>query len=196
MNTQQKFRRLQTSTRILWVRENEDGSLFITDDFEKSLWNAGLLINQLGGIDKVKNRLQGEELTKEEAEAYMQERHAYNVEMRKNQAKRQAEKEIEKAKQRKADYEALLERSVNGVIETTYENIGIVLRYLNTINWGGWDLPKMTIGYSCNQYDCDGKTATTMKLDKAIKLYEDEDETESMFQVGAPFGHLTKYRRS
>lgn len=196
MNTQQKFRRLQTSTRILWVKENEDGTLFITDDFEKSLWNAGLLINQLGGIDKVKNRLQGEELTKEEAEAYMRERHAYNIEMRKNQAKRQAEKEIEKAKQRKADYEALLERSENGVIETTYENIGIVLRYLNTINWGGWDLPKMTIGYSCNQYDCDGKTATTMKLDKAIKLYEDEDETESMFQVGAPFGHLTKHRRS
>jgi hypothetical protein len=194
MNTQQKFRRLQTSTRILWVKENEDGSLFITDDFEKSLWNAGLLINQLGGIDKVKNRLQGEGLTKEEAEAYMQQRHAYNVEMRKNQSKRQAEKEIEKAKQIKADYEALLKRSENGVIETTYENIGIVLRYLNTINWGGWDLPKMTINYSCNQYDCDGKTATTMKLDQAIKLYE--DETESMFQVGAPFGYLTKYRRS
>ena len=67
METQQKYRRLQTSTRILWVKENEDGSLFITDDFEKSILDAGLLINQLGGIDKVKNRLQGEELTKEEA---------------------------------------------------------------------------------------------------------------------------------
>ena len=80
-----------------------------------------MLINQLGGIDKVKNRLQGEELTKE--------------------------------------------------------------------------LPKMTIGYICNQYDCDGKIATTMKLDESIKLYEDENETCSMFQVGAPVGHLTKYRR-
>ena len=38
METQQKYRRLQTSTRILWVKENEDGSLFITDDFEKSIW--------------------------------------------------------------------------------------------------------------------------------------------------------------
>ena len=82
METQQKYRRLQTSTRILWVKENEDGSLFITDDFEKSIWNAGLLINQLGGIDKVKNRLQGEELTKEEAKTYIQERRAYIAEMR------------------------------------------------------------------------------------------------------------------
>ena len=195
METQQKYRRLQTSTRILWVKENEDGSLFITDDFEKSIWNAGLLINQLGGIDKVKNRLQGEELTKEEAKTYIQERRAYIAEMKKNQAKRQVEKEIEIAKQRKANYESLLERSENGIIETTYENIGIVLRYLNTINWGGWELPKMTIGYICNQYDCEGKIATTMKLDESIKLYEDENETVSMFQVGAPFGHLTKYRR-
>ena len=73
METQQKYRRLQTSTRILWVKENEDGSLFITDDFEKSILDAGLLINQLGGIDKVKNRLQGEELTKEEAKTYIME---------------------------------------------------------------------------------------------------------------------------
>lgn len=198
-NQETKFRRLQTSTRILWVKENEDGALFITDDFEKSVWDAGLLINQLGGVEKVKERIlrvQPDAMTKEECIAFLRERNVYNVEMRKNQAKRQAEKEIERAKQRKADYEALLERSENGVIETTYENIGIVLRYLNTINWGGWDLPKMTIGYSCNQYDCDGEIATTMKLDQAIKLYEDEDETESMFQVGAPFGHLTKYRRA
>ena len=91
----------------MWVKENEDGSLFITDDFEKN----------------------------------------------------------------------------------------IVLRYLNTINWGGWELPKMTIGYICNQYDCEGKIATTMKLDESIKLYEDDNETGYMFQVGAPVGHLTKYRR-
>lgn len=97
------------------------------------------------------------------------------------------------SRKRKADYETLLARSENGVIETTYENIGIVLRYLNTQNWGGWKLPKMTIGYACHQYDCDGKIATTMKLDEAIEVYD--GEKESMFQTGAPHGHLQKYCR-
>lgn len=198
-NQERKYRRLHTSTRIIWVSINEDdNTLFLTQDFEKSIDNAGWLINQLGGVDEVKERIfrvQPDAMSKEECRVFIFERDEYLKNLKKNQTKRQAEKEVERAKQRKADYEALLERSENSVIETTYENIGIVLRYLNTINWGGWDLPKMTIGYSCNQYDCEGKTATTMKLDKSIKLYEDENETWSMFQVGAPFGHLTKYIR-
>lgn len=49
----------------------------------------------------------------------------------------------------------------------------------------------MTIGYSCHQYNCDGKTATTIKLDRPIMVY---DEPGTMFEVGAPIGYLTKYR--
>lgn len=77
-------------------------------------------------------------------------------------------------------------------VETTVENIRTLLRYLNDINWGVWQLPSMTIGYSCHQYDCDGKTATTIKLDRPIE-YRGEKVTR--FQYGAPRGHLCDYCR-
>lgn len=77
-------------------------------------------------------------------------------------------------------------------VETTVENIRTLLRYLNDINWGVWQLPSMTIGYSCHQYDCDGKTATTIKLDRPIE-YRGEKVTK--FQYGAPSGHLRDYCR-
>lgn len=92
--------------------------------------------------------------------------------------------------QRIQSYEALKEQACP--IPTTYENIGIVLRYLNTSNCGGWKLPAMTIGYSCNQYDCDGKQASTMTLDNPIEI---DGEMVDKFVVGAPLGHLTKYHR-
>lgn len=72
------------------------------------------------------------------------------------------------------------------VIESTLENIKLVLMVLNSQNWGSWKLPKMTIGYSANQFDCDGKTATTIKLDKPV-------EGNTMYSYNAPRGHLTKY---
>ena len=50
------------------------------------------------------------------------------------------------------------------VIPATVENIKIVLTHLNEQNWGAWDLPRLSIGYSAHQYDCDGKIASTIKL--------------------------------
>ena len=99
--------------------------------------------------------------------------------------KREAEREA----RTKAEYERLFSGEVT---ETNEETVGALLRYLNTMNWGGWNLPRMTIGYACHQYDCDGKIATTIKLDKPIVV---NDEPGTMFQVGAPHGHLMKYRR-
>jgi hypothetical protein len=72
------------------------------------------------------------------------------------------------------------------VIPATLANIKIVLTQLNFQNWGAWNLPKMTIGYSANQFDCDGLTASTMKFDNAI-------EGETMFKVGGKRGYLSKY---
>ena len=54
------------------------------------------------------------------------------------------------------------------------------------MNWGVWKLPAMTIGYSCNQYDCDGKSAVTIKLDEPVNGY-------TKLSYGAPRGHLTAY---
>lgn len=188
------MKRLETKKSRYWVIENEDGTLLITHDKRNSIDNAGLFILQMGGVETIKARLQGEDLTLEQAEAWEAE-HARQCAIAAQQAKERAkQKETEKYEKAKHNYEALLATSQDGVIPTTYENIGIVLRYLNTLNWGAWELPKMSIGYSCHQYDCDGRTASTMKLDKAIEIYE--GEKESMFQVGAPHGHLTRYRRA
>ena len=80
----------------------------------------------------------------------------------------------------------------NGTVEATPQNISILLSYLNTKNCGTWVLPKMSIGYQCNQYDCDGRQATTIKLDTPIPY---NGEMVSQFQTGAPRGHLNKYHR-
>lgn len=188
------MKRLETKKSRYWVIENEDGTLLITKNKKNSIDNAGLFILQMGGVETIKARLQGEDLSLDQAEAWEAE-HARQCAIAAQQAKERAkQKEIEQVERAKRNYEALLASCIDGIIPTTYENIGIVLRYLNTVNWGVWELPKMTIGYSCHQYDCDGRTASTMKLDKAIEIYE--GEKESMFQVGAPHGHLTKYRRA
>lgn len=79
-----------------------------------------------------------------------------------------------------------------GVLESNFANIYLLLEYLNTQNWGGWELPKMTIGYSCAQYDCDGKQATTIKLDEPIEY---DGKFLSKFEVGAPHRHLMKYQK-
>lgn len=58
--------------------------------------------------------------------------------------------------------------------------------------WGVWNLPKMTVGYVCHQYDCDGKTATTIKLDTPVMFFE---KPETMFVYGNPRGHLENYTK-
>lgn len=86
-------------------------------------------------------------------------------------------------------YNNLLEAS-SGVIETTPGNLAIVMRYLNTQDLASWNLPRMSIGYSANKYDCDGKAAVTIKLDEPMP-----GDDETMFELGAPDGHLSEYRR-
>lgn len=57
----------------------------------------------------------------------------------------------------------------DGVIAASYENVSLLLRWLNAQNWGLWQLPTLSIGYSCNQYATErGGTATTIKLDTPI----------------------------
>lgn len=82
-----------------------------------------------------------------------------------------------------------------GPIPATVDNILLVLKKLNSENWGGWILPKLTIGYRANQYNCDGVTATTIELLKPISDDEWNIENETKFEYGAPNGHLAKYRR-
>lgn len=85
--------------------------------------------------------------------------------------------------------EMVTEAYKNGtVIEATTDNIKSLLRYLNSMNWGTWQLPKMSVGYSCNQYGSDGKTATTIILDEPVA-------GNTRYVFGAPVGHLNGYTR-
>lgn len=155
--------------------------------------NAGALITSVGGIEKFLSLCVDEKHYKETTDFYAyQQTDEYKAaeRARKESAiKAKTEREIRVAKEREEAYNTLIQ---NGTIETNFENIATVLKYLNTKNWGGWSLPEMTIGYSCNQYDCDGKIATTMKLDTPINV---DDKMINKFVFGAPVGHLTKYKR-
>jgi hypothetical protein len=182
---------LKTKRFIYRVEENSDDTLSIYREYcyIGGIWkkdvgkieNAGGMISGMGGIGAVL-----------EACSEVSDIEEYVAQL--NEAKA-AEKEaaLQQRAEREARYKADYERVFAGdITESNAETVGVLLRYLNTQNWGGWELPKMTIGYSCHQYDCDGKQATTIKLDSPIIV---DDEPGTMFQVGAPHGHLMKYRR-
>jgi hypothetical protein len=99
----------------------------------------------------------------------------------------------EQAKQRlEADFRSLENEIKEGkVFDANIENIRRILLYLNSMNWGMWQLPKMSISYSAHQYDCDGQQATTITLDKPIDYF---GEKVTKFKVGGGRLHLTKYR--
>lgn len=194
---------LKTNTNTYLVEQNADGSLTITYDGVNRINNAGMFINQMGGIPGVLARCEERDYTLEDFKDSCMEQNRLKKELHERRHQEALEREAKWNAERVAKYEALVAQYEGQAIPTTYENIGIILRYLNTKNCGGWELPKMTIGYSCNQYDCDGKTASTMKLDEPIDIRDDEEKAEegslpemvSMFQVGAPHGHLNKYHR-
>jgi len=108
-------------------------------------------------------------------------------------AHQEKKKQNEQAKQSlEADFRVLENEIKEGkVFNANLENIRRILLYLNSMNWGVWQLPKMTCGYSAHQYDCDGHQASTITLDKPIDYY---GEKVSKFKVGGGRLHLTKYK--
>ena len=152
---------------------------------DETFADAGMFIKQVGGV----GRLLSECIEVNDLDAYVAE---LNESARKEHEKNHQlamEREERLTKEAEEEYHRIF---AGDVTETNEETVHALLRYLNTQNWGVWELPKMTIGYACWQYDCDGKTATAIKLDSPIMV---NDEPGTMFQVGAPHGHLTKYRK-
>ncbi len=78
-------------------------------------------------------------------------------------------------------------------VPATIENITAILHYYKMQGSVGELLP-MTIGYSCNGYDCDGTYAVAIKLDRPI-VYNEDGDMSNRFVCGAPRGHLVKYQR-
>lgn len=90
------------------------------------------------------------------------------------------------------EFNALLEKYKGRKIDCTPENLLIVMQYLNSQNWGSWDLPPMSQGYNASQYNCGrGEIATTIVLDEGVRDYT--GKTVKKLQYGAPRGYLTKY---
>lgn len=175
---------LKTNTTTYEVRQNEDGTLTILWQ-KRPIQRAGELIRNLGGIDAVLARCQ--EYTEEE----------WQSELDSKKAARKAKEEVQKRREEarhlkcKEDYDAVF--GGGDVVEATYENVCILLRYLHGINHGLWrNLPKMTIEYRCGQYDCDFVTATAINLDKPIDV---DGEMISKFCIGGKNGYMSGYTK-
>lgn len=100
-----------------------------------------------------------------------------------NRRKLDLQKAILKDQQTKLKIDELLSLPE---IPLTVENLNLLMIHLNSQNWGGWDLPKMSVSYTANQYDCDGTIATTVELDQPLN-------GKTKFSINAPFNYLNKY---
>ena len=185
----------QTKRVIYRIETNEDGTLAIYREFYSTKnmdrWerdgrpykNAGMMIAQAGGIEALLAACEEVEDIDGMIATLNSEKKAIRERANRERA-RQAQETADRAKN---DYKKVF---AGEVTETNIETIGVLLRYLNTINWGVWELPRMTVAYKCAQYDCEGRTATTIKLDSPI-LYE--GKMTNMFVYGNPRGYLDKY---
>ena len=175
--------KLRTNSRDLDVVVINDGTITITCE-GKPINNPGQFILQMGGIDAVLARCK--EYTAAEWQAELEREQSAKL-AAKVAARQRCEQLI---KEHELAYHEVF--GVGDVVETTPKTIYILLSYLNDISWGSWVLPKMSIGYRCIQFDCDGKQATTITLDKAIDY---DGRPTRCFEVGAPIRHLMKYQK-
>jgi hypothetical protein len=167
----------------------EDGGLYVNCyNLDGSLnRNVGAVIGSLGGVAAFLEKTISKDEFEKRLSAWYEENSPERV---KERIMREAKRRVIVNATCRTEYYELLEKGLP--IETNYVNIGVVLRWLNTMNWGAWELPLMSIGYKCNQYDCDGKQASTMVIDEPIEVC---GEMVDRFVVGAPRGHLSKYYR-
>ena len=125
-------------------------------------------------------------------EKFIKEGYAQFCEFSKNTHRDKKNEDEKERKALEADFKTLEDEIKGGkVFEANVENIRRILLYLNSMNWGMWRLPKMSIGYSAHQYDCDGRQASTITLDIPIDYY---GEKVAKFKVGGGRLHLTKYK--
>ena len=180
-----------TNTSIYRIEKREDGELDMYREYSRKSrhgqWvkdgskyaDVGMFVKQRGG----KDIFLSECADCDDLEDFVTKQNKENEEFS-NTRKAIAE---EIAKKQEEEYALAF---ANEVTECNKENIYLLLRHLNKINWGVWNLPKMSIGYSCNQYNCNGVTATTIILDKPIDY---GDEMIDKFVYGAPHGYLSNY---
>lgn len=186
----------RTKRVIYRVEQNENGTLEIYREYfslkNMDCWqydgrkfnNAGSLIISAGGIDNLLRQCEDVE----DIEGMIARLNIEKAEIRRRATEERNRQMADRNSIVAADYHRLFDGK--DVVESKAETVYALLRYLSTKNWGTWNLPKMTIGYHCNQYDCDGKTAVTIILNSPIMV---GGRMGDRFQYGAPRGHLIKY---
>ncbi len=170
---------LKNSNRIIEVRRNQDGTLFLTANGKTPILNAGQVIKCLGGIDGVLAKCN--DVNVDSINDFLG--------LKKD---RQQELFIQNKKVIISDYNNLL--SQYEVIPITLDNLRIILRYLRVVNHGLWNLPRLQTGYSANQYDCNGKIAVTIIFDEPINIGLRCGAVDKVV-MGAPKGYLQEYSR-
>lgn len=193
------------------VQVNEDGTLTMYREYKTSkkwhhweriekkgpVTNVDAVIKFHGGIERVLAKLEEvddilsihKQLNKEKHEQRTRIEQGM-TEAEQVHRERMLRKEEAWNENARREYEKVFS---NEVTEANYENIRVLLHYLSTMNWGLWDLPQMTIGYSANQYDCGGRIAVAIKLDEKIEL--PLGGKSDKFSFGNGRGYLNNYTR-
>ena len=178
-----------TKKNVYQITKNDDGTVTFYPE-EKS---AGSIIMQRGGVAEFLAHCIEDERSydefKNDTQLIKKKQSEYRSEMRMQNA-------IKKNKEIHDKYLALLDKyGINpdlpkegGVIEATAENLTILMRYLQTINWGLWRLPRLSQGYTAHQHECGGTNAVVVVLDKGI---ESDGKLYKKLQYGAPMGYLS-----
>ncbi len=166
---------LKNSNRIIEVRRNQDGTLFLTANGKTPILNAGQVIKCLGGIENVLAKCND-----------------VNVDSISDFIRVREDRQKQKKDIIISDYNNLL--SQYEVIPITLDNLRIILRYLRVVNHGLWNLPRLFTGYSANQYDCNGKIAVTIIFDEPINIGLRCGAVDKVV-MGAPNGYLQEYSR-
>ena len=187
------------TTRVIYrVEQNENGTLDIYREYyslkKMDHWNkdgrrfdnAGSLIITAGGIEGLLSKCEDVD----DIEGMIARLNEEKKAIREKASQMRLRQEQEHSDAAASEYHRLFDGV--DVVETNAQTVYALLRYLNTQNWGTWKLPKMSIGYACNQYECGGKAATTIKLDEPIMV---GGSMGKQFVYGAPRGHLMQYER-
>lgn len=181
-----------TKKKVYQITKNVNGTVTFYPE-EK---NAGCIIMQRGGIAGfLENCIEDERSYEEilaDRQLIAQKKREYREAMRLQSANAEHEAAASAYNEMLAKYGMRIGNIDKTVaIETTTENLYILMRYLRSVNWGLWRLPTLSQGYSAHQYECDGKLAVTITLNDGI-LSADSKLVKKL-QYGAPHGHLTDY---
>lgn len=170
-----------TKKNVFLITRDQDGFL----EFFPKNREAGNLIKQHGGIDNFLQICKVDARPYDQVLAEFKQKLADAEEERKRVASERKKKESEIIK---SEYDALIQDG--GEIEVSPKNLRVIMRYLRTINWGMWNLPKLSQGYSANQHDCGGVTVVTIKLDLGILI---DGKCVRKFKCGVNDTYLHEY---